>query len=83
MIDLDNLTPEEALALTNALALSLAKGRTPTQINSLGNILTGVASLMFIISAQQTTQEAKLNNTTSNDTNSASDDTGHANDGKI
>lgn len=81
MIDIDNLTTEELLVLTNALALSLSKGRTPNQITSLGTLLNGVAALMFVISSQQSNQESNLNNTTENNNSTTSQTTGHAGEG--
>lgn len=53
MVNLNNLTPEDLLVLTNALALSLSKDRSIDEINSIGNVLSATGSLMMVIAAQQ------------------------------
>ncbi|MBU3086958.1 hypothetical protein KPL42_00475 [Clostridium gasigenes] len=53
MICLDNLSPEDLLLLSNAVAISLSKDKDVNEINVLGNFLVGTGSLMLIIAAQQ------------------------------
>ncbi|MBU3102616.1 hypothetical protein [Clostridium gasigenes] len=53
MICLDNLSPEDLLLLSNAVAISLSKDKDANEINVLGNFLIGIGSLMTLISAQQ------------------------------
>lgn len=53
MINLDNLTPEDLLVLTNALAINFSKDRSIDEINSIGNLLASVGSLMMLLAAQK------------------------------
>ena len=64
MICLDNLSPEDLLLLSNALAISLSKDKDANEINALGNFLVGIGSLMFIIASQQQLLSSKQDNTT-------------------
>lgn len=45
MISLDNLSSEDLVILTNMLALSFSKDRTPDEINVLGNFIVGVGCI--------------------------------------
>lgn len=76
MISIDNLSPEDLLILTNALAIALAKDKNSDELNVLGNFFIGVGSLLVIISSQQQLLQsikeknnAKKNNATNNTTN--------------
>lgn len=53
MINLDNLTPEDLLVLTNALAINFSKDRSIDELNSIGNLLASVGSLMMLLAAQK------------------------------
>ena len=53
MICLDNLSPEDLLLLSNTVAISLSKDKSPDEINVLANFLVATGSLMFIIASQQ------------------------------
>ncbi|MEG1287413.1 MAG: hypothetical protein RSD13_05110 [Clostridium sp.] len=53
MINLDNLTPEDLLILSNSIAISFSKDRTINEINTIGNLLSSAGSLMLVIAAQQ------------------------------
>ena len=62
MTFLDNLSPEDLLALTNAVTISLSKNKTTDELNVPGNFIVGVGCLMLTIASQQqyisTQQEA-------------------------
>lgn len=53
MISLDNLSSEDLVILTNMLALSFSKDRTPDEINVLGNFIVGVGCIMLTIASQE------------------------------
>lgn len=66
MINLDNLTPEDLLVLTNALAINFSKDRSIDEINSIGNLLASVGSLMMLLAAQkQLLDDLKIKNSQS------------------
>jgi len=50
---LDNLSPEDLLALTNAITISLSKDKTADELNVLGNFIVGIGCLMLTIASQQ------------------------------
>lgn len=51
--NIDNLSPEDLIVLTNAIAVSLSKDRTPDETNVLGNFIVGIGCLMLTIASQQ------------------------------
>lgn len=53
MTFLDNLSPEDLLVLTNAIAISLSKNKTADEINVLGNFIVGIGCLMLTVASQQ------------------------------
>lgn len=53
MTFLDNLSPEDLLALTNAITISLSKNKTADELNVLGNFIVGIGCLMLTIASQQ------------------------------
>ena len=53
MTFLDNLSPEDLLALTNAITISLSKNKTADELNVLGNFIVGVGCLILTIASQQ------------------------------
>ncbi|GAA0077044.1 hypothetical protein UT300005_14220 [Clostridium sp. CTA-5] len=53
MTCLDNLSPEDLLILTNAIAISLSKNKTADEINVLGNFIVGIGCLMLTVASQQ------------------------------
>lgn len=79
MICIDNLSPEDLLVLTNAIAVTLIKDKNPDQINVLGNFIVGVGCLLLTVAAQQqllesikqaSTNQASTNQSSTNqDTN--------------
>lgn len=52
---IDNLSPEDLLVLTNAIAISLSKDKSINELNALGNFIIGIGigSLMVTIASQQ------------------------------
>lgn len=70
MICIDNLSPEDLLVLTNAIAITLIKDKNPDQINVLGNFIVGVGCLLLTVAAQQqlldSIQETLMNQDTNN-----------------
>ena len=50
---IDNLSPEDLLVLTNAIAISLSKDKSINELNALGNFIIGIGSLIVIIASQQ------------------------------
>lgn len=53
MTFLDNLSPEDLLVLTNAIAVSLSKNKTADEINVIGNFIVGIGCLMLTIAYQE------------------------------
>lgn len=49
----DNLSTEDLLILTNAIALALSKNKSADEINVLGNFIVGIGCLMLTIAAQE------------------------------
>jgi len=50
---IDNLSPDDLLILTNAIAISLSKDKNADETNVLGNFIVGIGCLMLTIAAQQ------------------------------
>ena len=50
---LSSISPNDLSILANIAAIAIAKDRTPNDINVIGNFITGVASLLLTIAAQQ------------------------------
>ncbi|ABR34448.1 MULTISPECIES: hypothetical protein [Clostridium] len=48
MTGFENLTPEDSLILTNAIVISLAKGKNAEELNVLGNFIVGIGCLLVI-----------------------------------
>lgn len=78
MTFLDNLSPEDLLILTNALAISFSKNKTADEINVIGNFVVGVGCLMLTIASQEqyltllkeqadNAKSSKQNNNSNND----------------
>jgi hypothetical protein len=44
---IDNLSPEDLIVLTNAIAISFSKDKTADEINVLGNFIVGIGCLMI------------------------------------
>ncbi|NSA17885.1 hypothetical protein FHU25_001845 [Clostridium saccharobutylicum] len=80
MINLNNLSPEDLLILTNILAVSFSEGKTAIEMDVLGNFFVGIGCLMLTMAAQKeylnTLQEANNNNNNNNnnDNNSTQPD---------
>lgn len=53
MTYLDNLSPEDLLVLTNAIAISLSKDKSPIEIDVLGNFVVGIGCLMLTLASQK------------------------------
>ena len=53
MTFLDNLSPEDLLVLTNAIAISLSKNKTADEINVIGNFIVGIGCLMLTVASQK------------------------------
>ncbi len=53
MTFLDNLSPEDLIVLTNAIAISLSKNKTADEINVIGNFIVGIGCLMLTVASQQ------------------------------
>lgn len=67
MISIENLSPEDSLVLTNAIAIALIKDRSADEINVLGNFIVGVGCLLLTVAAQQQFLESlKQNNNEAN-----------------
>lgn len=81
MINLNNLSPEDLLILTNILAVSFSEGKTAIEIDVLGNFFVGIGCLMLTLASQKeylnTLQEANNNN---NDNNSTQPDANNSTD---
>jgi hypothetical protein len=50
---IDNLSPEDLLVLTNAIAVDLSKDKNADEINVLGNFIVGIGCLMLTIASQK------------------------------
>ena len=70
MTFLDNVSPEDLLALTNIIAISLSKDRSADEINVLGNFIVGIGCLMLTLAAQQQflASQKETNNPKTDDT---------------
>lgn len=53
MTFLDNLSPEDLIVLTNAIAISLSKNKTADEINVIGNFIVGIGCLMLTVASQE------------------------------
>lgn len=53
MTFIDNLSPEDLLILTNAIAISLSKDKSPIEIDVLGNFVVGIGCLMLTLASQK------------------------------
>lgn len=73
MISLDNLSSEDLVILTNMLALSFSKDRTPDEINVLGNFIVGVGCIMLTIASQEQYLSSKKQSSTSSNEDSDDD----------
>ncbi|AQS05701.1 hypothetical protein [Clostridium beijerinckii] len=75
MTGFENLTPEDSLILTNAIAISLAKGKNADEINVIGNFLVGIGCLLLTIASHQqyltVLQESRNSNSTQNNNNNS------------
>ena len=83
MTGFENLTPEDSLVLTNAIAISLAKGKNADEINVIGNFLVGVGCLLLTIASQQqyliVLQESKNSNSPPSSGSSNNNDNNNTN----
>lgn len=59
MTFIDDLSPEDLIILTNAIAISLSKEKSVDEINVLGNFIVGIGCLMLTIASQQQYIESK------------------------
>lgn len=69
MICIDNLSPEDLLFLTNAIAITLIKDKNPDEINVFGNFIVGIGCLLLTVAAQQQLLESLQQTSTNQDTN--------------
>jgi len=53
MTFIDNLSPEDLLFLTNAIAISIAKDKSPIEIDVLGNFVVGIGCLLLTLASQK------------------------------
>ena len=53
MTFIDNLSPEDLLILTNAIAISLSKDKSSIEIDVLGNFVVGIGCLMLTLASQK------------------------------
>ena len=69
MIFSDNLSSEDLIILTNAIAISLIRGKSADEINVLGNFIVGIGCIMLTVAAQQQKLETlQQQNSTNQDT---------------
>ena len=70
MTFIDNLSPEDLLILTNAIAISLSKDKSPIEIDVLGNFVVGIGCLMLTLAAQKDylSSQQEANKSTTKDT---------------
>jgi hypothetical protein len=70
MTFIDNLSPEDLLILTNAIAISLSKDKSPIEIDVLGNFVVGIGCLMLTLAAQKEylSSQQEANKPTTKDT---------------
>ncbi|GKU24484.1 hypothetical protein [Clostridium folliculivorans] len=73
MTILDNLSPEDAIILTNAIALAIAKDKNADEINVLGNFIVGVGCLLLTVAAQKQFIATDVNPTGNSNNNSGDD----------
>jgi hypothetical protein len=52
MTFIDNLSPEDLLVLTNAIAISLSKDKSTLEIDVLENFVVGIGCLMLTLASQ-------------------------------
>ncbi|GFP75651.1 hypothetical protein [Clostridium fungisolvens] len=69
----DNLSPEDALILTNAIAIALAKDKNADEINVLGNFIVGVGCLLLTLASQKQFIATDVNPTGNNNNNPGDD----------
>ena len=69
MICIDDLSPEDLLVLTNAIAITLIKDKNSDQINVLGNFIVGVGCLLLTVASQQQFLEALQQKSLNKDAN--------------
>lgn len=50
---LDNLSPEDVLILSNTIAVTLSKNKTPLEIGVLGTFIGSIGTIMTTMAAQQ------------------------------
>ena len=53
MSALSSISPTDLSILVNVVAIALAEGRTPDDLNVIGNSIVGIGSLLLTIAAQQ------------------------------
>ncbi len=62
MICTDNLSPEELAILGNAIAITIAQGKSTDEINVLGNLIVDIGSILLTIAAQKQRLESLQQN---------------------
>lgn len=59
---LDNISSKELVAIASLISISLSEGKTPDEINVLGNLIVAIGSLMLTIAAQEQSLQAISSN---------------------
>ncbi|GAA0721026.1 hypothetical protein GCM10008905_10930 [Clostridium malenominatum] len=59
---LDNISSKELVAIASLVSISLSEGKTPDEINVLGNLIVAIGSLMLTIAAQEQSLQSISNN---------------------
>lgn len=75
MVSIDNLSPEDLLVLTNAVAIVLMKDKKADEINVLGNFVVGVGCLLLTVAAQQQFLQTLQENNNAENNNAANNNT--------
>lgn len=55
----DSISPDELTLLSSIIAIAIAKGKNPDDINVLGNFITNLGASLLTIAAQQQYVDSK------------------------
>lgn len=55
----DSISPDELTLLSSIIAIAIAKGKNPDDINVLGNFITNLGASLLTIAAQQQYLDSK------------------------
>lgn len=62
MSDFSSFSPADLSVLASVIAIGLSEGRTPDEVNVLGNLIAAIGASMLTIAAQQQSLASALEN---------------------